>query len=608
MTDSPPPPNDAPPPPPAGPPPPPQQSALRGWWESLRRSSSHRLLGGVCGGIAESTGIPRVLVILAFALASIPLIGIPVYALLWVLLPDENGRRVADDSRWRDVLVAAVACAVVLVVLGVSVDPLLRTLIDLAPWALILMGAVLIVRRVDRSEGPNAARGEPPVDASATTPPPFAPQPTPTQHTAAPTPAPATPSSHTAPPAPPAPTAPPAPRYRQPFRLPVVGALTWALAFIVVAVLGLVALGDRGALGPGTMLAAVTIVFGTGLVVSSFIGKARGLILPALACVLAVVGLGVLNVRADNTLDAQHRTIRSADDLPDTIVAGYGKSTVHLGALRLDGDRELTISQTAGVVWVLLPAGVNTELEVAVKVGTADMYRLYPERTDYQAWVAAGTAPQTGDLIDAERLDSVTDWSAQTRVEYLDTDGADAMELDRSPVGLGRSLSSTLDVGAAHTLRLTIELGVGEVRILQPRWAGIPDRVYEPEQACHTSERQTGPVPCSTVEPTARLPLCMNTAGDDVTYGGVFSAVVRCEDLPAGDAGFPLEPACLDWDGTTFPCVDQGLAVVGVERYPGDPDFIESGTPELPGPPDAADPAAPIDSPDSTDALDSGAN
>jgi phage shock protein C len=58
----------------------------------LCRSRSHRILGGVCGGIADWLGwnptLVRVLfVIVSVASAAFP--GLIVYIVLWVLMPQE---------------------------------------------------------------------------------------------------------------------------------------------------------------------------------------------------------------------------------------------------------------------------------------------------------------------------------------------------------------------------------------------------------------------------------------------------------------------------------------------------------------------------------------
>ena len=56
----------------------------------LHRSRKHKILGGVCGGIADwlgwSPAVVRVLfVIISIASAAFP--GILVYILLWILMP-----------------------------------------------------------------------------------------------------------------------------------------------------------------------------------------------------------------------------------------------------------------------------------------------------------------------------------------------------------------------------------------------------------------------------------------------------------------------------------------------------------------------------------------
>ena len=59
----------------------------------LRRSRSNRILGGVCGGIAEWQGWDPTIVRVAFVLVSIfsaAFPGILVYLVLWVVIPEEG--------------------------------------------------------------------------------------------------------------------------------------------------------------------------------------------------------------------------------------------------------------------------------------------------------------------------------------------------------------------------------------------------------------------------------------------------------------------------------------------------------------------------------------
>ncbi len=63
-----------------------QPAARRG---PLRRSRRHRLVAGVCGGLAEWLGWPPLLVRVLFVLVgALPFLsGILVYLVLWLLIP-----------------------------------------------------------------------------------------------------------------------------------------------------------------------------------------------------------------------------------------------------------------------------------------------------------------------------------------------------------------------------------------------------------------------------------------------------------------------------------------------------------------------------------------
>jgi phage shock protein PspC (stress-responsive transcriptional regulator) len=58
---------------------------------SLRRSTVDRWIGGVCGGIAKSTGIDSWIVRLLFTIAVVSAgIGLLPYVLLWIFIPLEG--------------------------------------------------------------------------------------------------------------------------------------------------------------------------------------------------------------------------------------------------------------------------------------------------------------------------------------------------------------------------------------------------------------------------------------------------------------------------------------------------------------------------------------
>lgn len=64
----------------------------------LERSSTDKVLGGVCGGLAEYFGIDSTLVrIVAAALVIFTGVGPIAYILAWILMPASSGRAIAND-------------------------------------------------------------------------------------------------------------------------------------------------------------------------------------------------------------------------------------------------------------------------------------------------------------------------------------------------------------------------------------------------------------------------------------------------------------------------------------------------------------------------------
>jgi len=68
----------------------------------LRRSLSDRWLGGVCGGIAQVTGVPSWVWRLVFTLGIVCAgSGLALYILLWILVPEEQLYLPAPDDTMR---------------------------------------------------------------------------------------------------------------------------------------------------------------------------------------------------------------------------------------------------------------------------------------------------------------------------------------------------------------------------------------------------------------------------------------------------------------------------------------------------------------------------
>ena len=60
----------------------------------LTRSRSDRMLAGVCGGLAQFFGLDASLVRIVYAILTIftAFAGVPVYILMWIIIPEEKNR------------------------------------------------------------------------------------------------------------------------------------------------------------------------------------------------------------------------------------------------------------------------------------------------------------------------------------------------------------------------------------------------------------------------------------------------------------------------------------------------------------------------------------
>lgn len=66
--------------------------------KKLERSTTDKMLGGVCGGLAEYLGVDATIVrIIAAALIIFTGVGPIAYILAWVLIPAASGNAIAND-------------------------------------------------------------------------------------------------------------------------------------------------------------------------------------------------------------------------------------------------------------------------------------------------------------------------------------------------------------------------------------------------------------------------------------------------------------------------------------------------------------------------------
>jgi phage shock protein PspC (stress-responsive transcriptional regulator) len=415
------------------PPPPRAAGALDDVFERLhrsdvRRDTDNRWFGGVCSGIAARFGVDPLLIrAAAIALTIAGGVGVPVYLVLWLALPDTRGtvlveRAVRHGDAWAVVLGVVTALFVLggLLSLGTGNDHWGGSL-----WLLVPVGLVvwLLVNR-SRSGGHQAwgqATGYAPYPAppGAPVPPPppggtpmsgptssFAP---PASAMAAPVtagtapygggmpPAPTAGYRPWAPPPPPLPSAPPRPRRRRPSGY--VGLVSLGLAAALVG-LGVVLAGPLGFPGEPVLLGLVLALTGTSLVVLglALTGRASGFsgFLTLALTIVTVVGALVAHSPAGTLGGAGDRTwAPTSTATPVSYSLGVGDATLDLTNLTdlttppagAEPPHRVSVQIGAGSLRVEVPPGLDVRVENSVGAGTVS----------YGRPGALTRAPQNGD-------------------------------------------------------------------------------------------------------------------------------------------------------------------------------------------------------------------
>ena len=115
----------------------------------LARAVPGRALAGVAQGLAQLTGLPVLAVRLAFVLLTVAGgSGAAAYAVLWLMLPQEQGVEAPDDGRRQRVLLALLLLAVVAVGVG-AVLGLVPSGRAVLPLAAAVVGVALVWQQAD---------------------------------------------------------------------------------------------------------------------------------------------------------------------------------------------------------------------------------------------------------------------------------------------------------------------------------------------------------------------------------------------------------------------------------------------------------------------------
>jgi phage shock protein PspC (stress-responsive transcriptional regulator) len=335
----------------------------------LRRRGDDRVLGGVASGLADYFNVDPLLVRIGFVgLMVFNGLGLLFYLLAWLLIPTDTDNQSVVQRLFGGNGVGGRLAAVVLIVLGAifvynlfpQIEPR-QGFVELAVIALVIIaiGAILF-RRAEPSAA--VASGDAAVGASAST----------------------------APPAPPVvvrrPSPPPSPLGWYTFGAMLVGIGLLALATVVAGV----------AIDPARYFGLALVVLGIGLVVGTWLGHARPLILLGILLLPFAFAASLITVPIEGGFGSHYANPTSAEDLANEYRLVGGQIALDLTRMEDGGEPiEVIASVAMGDILVVLPEDAGLELDAAVGGGAMRILGTHAEGTnieDHQ--LVEGDGPQ----------------------------------------------------------------------------------------------------------------------------------------------------------------------------------------------------------------------
>lgn len=350
-----PPPSDADAPPPPPPPPPPLHGAYQ---RPLLRRDQGKHLAGVAGGLADYFGISTGPMRFAFLVLLFLGVGLPLYLVAWIAMPSPSQPQ-SYVEQWfgrspNPVAVVAVA-AVVIVLIAANDGPG----DDGLGWGLaLLFGGWLLFRADNR-----AATAGPGVPPAFTTP--------------APPPAGDTGFGGPATWYGPGGTAPAAPAWQPPPPRPrsMLGRLTVGLT---MAAAGIAAVFDQSgaiSLGASQYVALILTVVGAGLIVGTWIGRARGLIALGLLLVPVLLVTSITPLPLGAGVGEARYTPATIEAIEPMYTFGVGQVVLDLTDIDWSGESE-TVAVTVGVgeTRIVIPDDVTVFADVEIHSGELNLF------------------------------------------------------------------------------------------------------------------------------------------------------------------------------------------------------------------------------------------
>jgi phage shock protein PspC (stress-responsive transcriptional regulator) len=334
----------------------------------LVRPRHGRLVAGVCAGIGRATNTDPLLWRVLIGVLAIFGIGIALYAGAWLLTPAEGDTASPIESligRGHSSTSAALTIGLVvftIVCIGALTDNWIVPVV-----AIVAVTVVILANPRARHWNAAPARvpgPEPQTEPIAVTPPvaatgyqpPFAPH---------------GPYAPAPPPVPPIPAKPPKVK-RERSRL---GRLVMGLILLAMGVLGLADLA--GASVPMTAYAAVALlIIGLGLLLGTWLGRARGLILigVVLSVALPILADEDFRDRSTPSVSPIYWVPTSVDEVSEVYDNRFGDATLDLSNVDFTGQKKIVrVEVGVGSLRVILPERVDVVVHTTVRLGNADV-------------------------------------------------------------------------------------------------------------------------------------------------------------------------------------------------------------------------------------------
>jgi phage shock protein PspC (stress-responsive transcriptional regulator)/predicted membrane protein len=369
----------------------------------LRRDRSRRVLGGVAAGVARSLGVHVTIVRIVFVVAAFAWIGIPAYIVAWIAIPPDDGSGEYTETEPRDI-----GMIVALGLIGLGALIFVQQIIPgswhtggrfIGPLLLIAGGvAILVLRRPGahaNTRADESQASEEPSDALTDAP---SDEPIADAETVG-ADVPASAWTQTAPWA-------TVQRERREQRRarraqrpkPFITPITLSVLLIGAGVTFLLNAADVISVNLAVVFATGTLIVAAALLVSTWFGRAYGLIAVGVILALLTGAAATIDVPLRGGIGERIEQPATVSDVAATYQHGIGRLVIDLRNTQGLAGAERTITARLGIgqLEVIVPRGSVLSVQAHVGAGAIDVFDRQRHGWDVTYVVRAWTIDQLG--------------------------------------------------------------------------------------------------------------------------------------------------------------------------------------------------------------------